>query len=69
LTIEGRGKTGLTLNATDEMVVRKSGFISDRTLIVNADKAALDIPRHVVSLMRRPNQQIRFELLAWDEKD
>ena len=61
-TVEGRGAVGLSLSHPRDLVVRKSGFASDRTLMVNADKAAADIPRDMVQLLRDPVQRITVEI-------
>ena len=63
-TVEGRGSNGLTFTHPKEMVVRKSGFVSDRTLMVCANKAANDIPRRMVKLIQDPRQTITIELSA-----
>jgi uncharacterized protein len=65
--IEGRGAAGLTFQNPIEVVVRKSGFVSERTLMVHADKAALDIPRLMVKRLMDPGQRVFFELSAWSE--
>ncbi len=44
------------------MVVRKSGFVSDRTLLVNSDKAARDIPRGLIRLLQKPEERVAIEL-------
>jgi hypothetical protein len=71
LTIEANGITGqinaygspnLTLEHPSDMVVRKSGYIDDRTLAVNADKAAVDLPRKLVENLRNPKQKARIIL-------
>ena len=62
--VEGRGAEGLTLSHPTEIVVRKSGFISDRTLMVNANQAAADIPRSFVELLQDPNRKVLVELVA-----
>ncbi len=59
---KGRGALGLSLSHPTDIVVRKSGFVSDRTLMVKADKAAADIPRDVVQLLRDPAQRITVEI-------
>jgi hypothetical protein len=43
-TVRGRGNPGLTYNDPSDIVVRKSGYVCGRTLMVGADKAACDIP-------------------------
>ncbi len=49
----GKGDAGLTLNHPREIVLRKSNFISDRTLAISATAAAIDIPRPMVDSLRR----------------
>ena len=65
VSIEGRGTKGLNFLDLNEIVLRKSGFVSDRTLMVHSDKAALDIPRQMVKLLMDPGEKISFELSAW----
>jgi len=62
--VEGRGAHGLTLSHPTEMVIRKSGFISDRTLMVHANRAAADIPRSFVELLQDPSRKVLVELAA-----
>jgi uncharacterized protein len=61
----GRGSSALTLQHTQEMVFRKSSFASDRTVFVKADKAAMNIPRTMVRLLRNPEQQLEIEIRAF----
>ena len=42
-TVRGRGHTGLTYTDPSDIVVRKSGYVCGRTLMVEADMAACDI--------------------------
>ena len=65
--VEGRGAAGLSFQDPEEIVVRKSGFISERTLMVYSDKAALDVPRSIVKRLMDPEQKILFEISAWCE--
>ncbi len=62
--VEGRGAQGLTLSHPTDIVVRKSGFISDRTLMVHANQAAADIPRSFVELLQDPSRKVVVELAA-----
>jgi hypothetical protein len=61
-TIEGHGARGLTLSHPTDIVVRKSGFVSDRTLMVHANRAAADLPRSLVELLQDPGRKILVEL-------
>ena len=65
VSIEGRGAKGLRFMDLNEIVVRRSGFVSERTLMVYSDKAALDIPRQMIKLLVEPGEKIWFELSAW----
>jgi len=63
-TVEGRGDGNLSLSNPDAIVVRRSTFISDRTLMVKADKAAFDVPRRIVRMLQDPNQQVTITISA-----
>lgn len=52
--VRATGGAALTLESHEEMVVRKSTWISPRTLALNADAAAKDIPRAMVESLRNP---------------
>jgi hypothetical protein len=51
----GMGDPRLTLTHPHDIVIRKSEYVSDRTLAVRASAAAKDIPRGLVRLLRDPN--------------
>jgi hypothetical protein len=59
--IEGRGASSLTLSHPTDIVVRKSGFTSDRTLMVYANRAAADLPRSLVGLLQDPSRRVLVE--------
>ncbi len=50
-----RGDPGLTLTDPHDAVIRRSGFLSPRTLAVGAGAAAKDIPRTLVTALRSPD--------------
>jgi hypothetical protein len=56
------GSALLTLSHATDIVVRKSSFISDRTLAIGADKAACDFSRKLVRKLRSPEQQVKITL-------
>ena len=58
------GDPGLTLTHPHDMVIRKSDYISDRTLAVRANAAAKDIPRGMVKKLRDPNTTGYLEIGA-----
>ena len=51
----GRGDPRLTLTNPHDMVIRRSDYVSDRTLAVRATAAAKDMPRPMVRLLKDPN--------------
>jgi len=54
---QGSGTKGLTLDDPLEFVVRKSYFESPRTAAIRCNAAAIDIPRHLIQMMRDPTQE------------
>jgi hypothetical protein len=60
--VRARGDPRLALTHPHDMVVRKSEFVSDRTLAVRADSAARDIPRDIVRLLKSPETEGRLEI-------
>jgi uncharacterized protein len=52
--IVASGCSRLTLADPHEMVIRKSDFVSDRTVGVRADAAAVDLPRRMVATLKKP---------------
>ncbi len=47
---------------SDEMVIRKSGFLDKRTFATGADKAACDIDRRIVEWLNDPEKRILIEI-------
>lgn len=47
-----KGSSELTFEDEHEIVIRKSDFTSPRTLAVKANKAACDIPRKIVEMLK-----------------
>jgi len=60
--IEGHGAHGLTFSHPTEIVIRKSSFVSNRTLMVGANRAAADLPRSLVQLLQNPRSEMLVEL-------
>jgi len=63
-TVEGFGDPRLTLSHPSDMVIRKSGYICDRTLMIRSDKAACDIVNSMIELLRKENCQISLTIEA-----
>ena len=51
--VTGFGGTALKYTDNHDMVVRKSGFISGRTLMIRADKAAVDLDRRMIEKLKK----------------
>ena len=50
--VRALGSSRLSLEDSHEMVMRKSDYVSPRTLAIRADAAAKDIPRSIVENLR-----------------
>ena len=62
--IEGFGDPRLPLTSREDIVCRKSSFISERTLMVRADKAAADIDRRIIQALKDPKKEIYVTIQA-----
>lgn len=60
--VRGEGDPRLELSHPSDIVIRRSDFVSDRTLAVHADAAARDIPREMVRLLKNPETAGRLEI-------
>jgi len=49
--VTGRGDPGLTFDSDRSAVVRTSGYVDDRTVLVGADAAAADLDRDLVAAL------------------
>jgi len=56
--IIGRGKEGLTLDDPAKIVVRKSTYTSPNTVMIKADKSALDLRRDIINYLRKGGEAI-----------
>ena len=60
--IRAYGDPRLTLSDPHDMVVRRSDYISGRTLAVKADASSRDLPRDMVRLLKNPATRGRLEI-------
>ncbi|ASJ14743.1 DUF371 domain-containing protein [Thermococcus radiotolerans] len=60
------GSPGLILDHDFSMVVRKSDYIDARTLAIRANKAARDVDRKIVELLKSPERTVEIELIILD---
>lgn len=59
--INAFGNSKLILDNPDEIVIRKSMYIDDRTIAIRADVSARDIPRSIVRRLRQ--REMKGELV------
>jgi hypothetical protein len=60
--VKAEGDPRLELSHPHDIVIRKSDYVSDRTLAVRANAAARDIPREIVRQLRDPDAVGRLEI-------
>lgn len=60
--VKASGDPRLQLSDPHEIVLRRSDFVSGRTLALHADAAARSIPREMVSLLKNPATRGRLEI-------
>lgn len=60
-TIHGRGDPALTFESDRSAVIRTSGYVDDRTVLVGADAAAADIDRSIIEQLQE-GASIELEL-------
>ena len=61
-SVSGSGLPWLTFLDPNDMVFRKSAFVSDRTVMVFAEKASIDIPRGFVRNLGDPAASVSVRL-------
>jgi hypothetical protein len=62
--IRGSGSSDLRFADHNEMVGRKSSFVSDRTILIRADKAARDLKRGLIKALMSPQTKLTIRLTA-----
>ncbi|MDR1992705.1 MAG: DUF371 domain-containing protein [Nitrososphaerota archaeon] len=61
--IEATGSPDLQLNHPSDLVIRKSRFICNRTLAIQANRAANNLSREFVTKLKNPQQKIKITLI------
>ena len=61
--INASGSPKLILSHPTDIVVRKSGYICNRTLEINADKASKDLPRALLEKLKDPRKEVKITLI------
>lgn len=67
--INAKGNENLILTNEEDIVVRKSKFIDDRTIAIIADKAAIDLNREIVKTLAGEKEKAKLTLkfVVWNE--
>ena len=60
--VRAKGDPRLELSHPHDMVIRKSDFISGRTLAIHADAAARNLPREMVRALKDAKTEGRLEI-------
>ena len=63
-SIHGRGSPALQLNHLRDIVGRKSTYVSDRTIMIRANKAASDISRSLVRKLKSSDTEVQVRIVA-----
>ena len=62
--INATGSPKLILAHPTDIVIRKSSYISDRTLAICANKSSNDLSRELVAKLKNPKQKINITLIV-----
>jgi uncharacterized protein len=62
LQITASGSPKLILSHPNDLVIRKSDYICNRTLAIRADMASNDLPREFIEKLKNPKQEVRITL-------
>lgn len=62
--VTGHGSPELPLTHPTDIVVRKSDFICERTLMIHSNKAACDLSPSLIKALKNPNQKVKITLKA-----
>ena len=62
--MEAQGSPKLILTHPTDAIIRKSDYVSNRTLAVHADKAAKDLARDFVEKLKNPKQKVKIILVV-----
>ncbi|MCD6444206.1 DUF371 domain-containing protein [Candidatus Bathyarchaeota archaeon] len=63
--VRGYGSESMVLTDERSMVFRRSRYVCPRTVMIGADKSAVDLPREIVEALRKPDTPIQITLEAY----
>jgi uncharacterized protein len=61
-TVCAFGNSKLILTHPNDIVIRKSDYISDRTIAIRADKSSSNLSKELVKRLKNPKQKIKITL-------
>lgn len=61
-TVKALGDPGLFFMSPQDMVVRKSGYVCERTIAVKANKAARDLSRSLIEKLKNSKQEVKITI-------
>jgi uncharacterized protein len=62
--INASGSPKLILSHPTDIVIRKSNYVSDRTLAIDADKSSNELSRELIAKLKNPKQKINITLIV-----
>ncbi len=62
--VKAQGSPKLILTHPTDVVIRKSGYICNRTLAIHADKAAQDLSRDLAKKLKNPRQKVKLTVMV-----
>jgi len=63
-TIHGLGSHNLSFTHPKEIVGRKSLYASDRTIMIGSDKAASDLDRKLIAVLKSSNAKLNVQIIV-----
>ena len=60
--VNAKGTRRLLFTHPTDMVIRRSAYVCDRTVAIEADKAAIDLSRRLVEKLQNSKQQMKMTL-------
>ena len=62
--VNAHGSPQLILTHPTDIVIRKSDYMCNRTLAIQADKAATDLSRDLIEKLKNPKQKVKITLVV-----
>ena len=62
--VNAHGSPQLILTHPTDIVIRKSDYVCNRTLAIQADKAATDLSRDLIEKLKNPKQKVKITLVV-----